>query len=154
MSSNPVVTTSRDPTLSATTAATGVAMAATMAKGSVCTPADKVEYPFTNWKYSVIRKMNPKRQKKATEMESAPPLKRGIEKTRTSSSGPSVCSSSTVKVTRRMAATEKQARVAGAAQPHCGPSMIARTSAVTPAVETMTPRVSNGGASIRGSPGM
>jgi hypothetical protein len=36
-------TTSREPTLSATTAAIGVKMAATMAKGSVCTPADSVE---------------------------------------------------------------------------------------------------------------
>jgi hypothetical protein len=37
------VTTSRVPTLRATTAATGVKTAATMANGSVCTPADSVE---------------------------------------------------------------------------------------------------------------
>ena len=43
MSSNPVVTTRRVPTLSATTAAIGVATAATMANGSVCRPADSVE---------------------------------------------------------------------------------------------------------------
>ena len=43
MSSKPSVTTSRVPTLSARTAAIGVATAATTAKGSVCTPADSVE---------------------------------------------------------------------------------------------------------------
>ena len=132
----------------------GVTIAATMANGSVCTPADSVEYPFTNWKYWVIRKMNPKRQKKATEIERAPPLKRGMEKTRTSRSGPSVRSSSRVKATSRTAAIKKQARVAGAAHPHCGPSMIASTSAVTPAVEMITPRRSNGCAVIRGRRGM
>ena len=73
ISSRPTATTARVPTFSASTAASGVATAATMAKGSVCTPADRVEYPLTNWKYCVMRKMKPKRQKKATEMDSAPP---------------------------------------------------------------------------------
>ena len=43
MSRSPVVTTSRVPTLRATTAAIGVKTAATIAKGNVCTPADRVE---------------------------------------------------------------------------------------------------------------
>ncbi len=47
-------------------------------EGSVCTPAESVEYPLTNWKYWVIKKMNPKRQKKATDMERAPPLNAGV----------------------------------------------------------------------------
>ena len=113
MSSSPTVTTRRVPTFSATTAAIGVKTAATMANGSVCTPADSVEYPLTNWKYCVMRKMKPKRQKNATEMESAPPVKRGILKTRTSSSGPSVRSSSSVKTVSRTAAAAKHASVPG-----------------------------------------
>jgi len=52
------VTTSRVPTFNATTAAMGVKMAATMANGNVCRPADSVEYPLTNWKYWVMRKMS------------------------------------------------------------------------------------------------
>ena len=51
---------------------------------------------MTNWKYWVMRKMKPKRVKKATEMDSAPPVKRGIRKTRTSRSGPSVRNSISV----------------------------------------------------------
>ena len=77
-----------------------------------------------------MRKMNPKRQKNATEMESAPPVKRGILKTRTSSSGPSVRSSSSVKAVSRTAAPAKQASVPAEAQPHCGPSMMASTNNV------------------------
>jgi hypothetical protein len=41
--SNPRLTTSRVPTRNATTAAIGVATAATTANGSVCRPADSVE---------------------------------------------------------------------------------------------------------------
>ena len=123
-----MVTTRRDPTLSATTAAIGVKTAATIANGRVCMPAESVEYPLTNWKYWVIRKMNPKRQKNATEMESAPPLNRGILNTRTSSSGPSVRSSSSVKAVNSTAATAKHARVPVDAQPHCGPSMMPSTN--------------------------
>src|SRR5580704_9794889 len=123
MRRRPTDTTTRDPILSATTAASGVKTAATTAKGNVCTPADRVEYPFTNWEYWVIRKMNPKRQKKATEMESAPPVKRGMVKTRTSRRGPSVRSSSRVNATRRTPATAKHASVCGDVHPHCGPSM-------------------------------
>ena len=130
------------PILSASTAARGVATAATTAKGSVCTPADSVEYPFTNWKYWVMRKMNPKRLKKATEIDKAPPVKRGIRNTRTSSSGPSVCSSSTVNTVSITAATAKQASVPTEPHPHCGPSMMASTRLVTPTVEMSTPRKS------------
>ena len=43
MSTNPAATTTLVPILRARMAASGVAMAATMAKGSVCTPADSVE---------------------------------------------------------------------------------------------------------------
>ena len=43
ISSNPNETTSRVPTSNATTAAIGVEIAATIANGSVCTPADSVE---------------------------------------------------------------------------------------------------------------
>ena len=43
MSTNPAVTTTLVPIFRARTAASGVAMAATMAKGNVCTPADRVE---------------------------------------------------------------------------------------------------------------
>src|SRR6202035_4958708 len=107
ISSRPTVTTRRVPTRSATTAAMGVAMAATIANGRVCTPAERVEYPLTNWKYWVIRKMKPKRQKNATEMDTAPPVKRGILKTRTSSSGPSVRSSSNAKTAKREEAPAK-----------------------------------------------
>ena len=83
---------------------------------------------MTNWKYWVIKKMKPKRQKKATEMDSAPPVKRGILKTRTSSSGPSVRSSSSVKTVSSTAAAAKHASVPAEVQPHWGPSMMASTS--------------------------
>src|SRR6185437_4387602 len=154
MRSRPVDTTTRDPILSATTAASGVKTAATTANGSVCTPADSVEYPFTNWKYWVIKKMNPNRLKNATEMESAPPVKRRIWKTRTSRSGPSVCSSATANVVRSTAAAAKHASVPVAVQPHCGPSMMASTSADTPAVESTTPRTSKRRWRTRGSRGI
>ena len=98
--------------------------------------------------------MKPKRQKNATEIDTAPPVKRGILKTRTSSSGHSVRNSSSVNAVSRTAAAAKQASVAGAAQPHCGPSMMASTNAVTPAVETSTPRTSKGWAARRGRRGI
>ncbi len=120
----------------------------------MCTPAESVEYPLTNWKYCVMRKMNPNRQKKATEMESAPPLNRGILNTRTSSSGPSVRSSSSVKTVNSTAATAKQASVPVDAQPHCGPSMMPSTNDVTPTVESSTPRRSKGCSAILGSRGI
>ena len=148
------MTTRRDPTLSATTAAMGVKTAATIANGRVCRPAESVEYPLTNWKYWVIRKMNPKRQKNATEMESAPPLNRGILNTRTSSSGPSVRNSSSVKTVNSTAATVKHTRVPVDAQPHCGPSMMPSTNEVTPTVEITTPRMSKGCSATLGSRGI
>ena len=95
---------------------------------------------MTNWKYWVMRKMNPKRLKKATEIDRAPPVKRGTRNTRTSSSGPSVRSSSTVKAVSNPAATAKQASVPPDVQPHCGPSMMASTRLVTPTVDSSTPR--------------
>ena len=154
MSSSPTVTTRRVPTLRATTAAIGVHTAATMANGSVCRPADSVEYPLTNWKYWVMRKMKPKRQKNATEMDSAPPVKRGILKTRTSSSGPSVRSSNRAKTVSRTAAVAKQASVPIEAQPHCGPSMMASTNSVIPTVEITTPRMSKRCSATLGSRGI
>ena len=120
----------------------------------MCTPADSVEYPLTNWKYWVMRKMKPKRQKNATEMDNAPPVKRGILKTRTSSSGPSVRSSRRAKATRRTAAAAKHASVPVEAQPHCGPSMMASTSIVIPTVEISTPRMSKGCSATLGSLGI
>ena len=75
-------------------------------------------------------------------MESAPPVKRGILKTRTSSSGPSVRSSSSAKAVRSTAAPAKHASVPADAQPHCGPSMMASTNIVIPTVEISTPRMS------------
>ena len=69
-------------------------------------------------------------------------MKRGILKTRTSSSGPSVRSSSSVNTVSSTAAAAKHASVPAEAQPHCGPSMMASTSSVTPTVEITTPRMS------------
>src|SRR5580658_8706372 len=133
ISNKPSATTIRVPTFRATTAPMGVKMAATTAKGSVCTPAESVEYPLTNWKYCVTKKMKPKRQKKATAMATAPPEKRGTAKTRTSSNGLAVRNSTMVNRARSTAAAAKQARVDVAPQPHCGPSMMARTNNDTPA---------------------
>ena len=65
--------------------------------------------------------MKPKRQKKATEIDSAPPVKRGILKTRTSSSGPSVRSSSSVNAVSRTAAAAKQASVPATPSPTAAP---------------------------------
>ena len=81
-------------------------------------------------------------------------MKRGILKTRTSSSGPSVRSSSKVNAVSRTAAPAKQARVPAEAQPHCGPSMMASTNNRIPAVETTTPRMSKGCWRTRGSRGI
>ncbi len=52
------------------------------------------------------------------------------------------------------AAAAKQARVPVAVQPHCGPSMMARTSAVTPAVDSTMPRQSKRCWRTRGSRGI
>ena len=125
-----------------------------MAKGRVCTPAESVEYPLTNWKYWVIKKMNPKRQKNATEIDSAPPVKRGILKTLTSSSGPSVRNSSRAKAVSSTAAAAKHASVRPDAQPHCGPSMMASTNIVIPTVEISTPRMSKRRPATLGSRGI
>ena len=98
---------------------------------------------MTNWKYCVMRKMKPNRQKNATEMDIAPPVKRGILKTRTSSSGHSVRNSSNVNTVSSTAAAAKQASVAAEPpSPTAVPRMIASTSADTPTVEMTTPRTS------------
>ena len=101
-----------------------------------------------------MRKMNPNRQKNATEIDTAPPVKRGILKTRTSSSGPSVRSSKKVNAVNRTAAPAKHASVPAEAQPHCGPSMMAKTSNKMPTVDTTTPRMSKGCWRTRGSRGI
>ena len=49
-------------------------------------------------------------------------------------------SSNLVKAPSSTAASVKQASVPPEVQPHCGPSMMARTRLVTPAVERSTPR--------------
>ncbi|KGH46027.1 hypothetical protein IN07_13880 [Modestobacter caceresii] len=105
MVNSPAATTSFVPTARIATIASGAVTPMTVAKGRVATPAVRVSYPRTDWKYWVIMKMNPNRLKKASAVAPLPTDTRGSRNSRTSSSGSAVRSSCTTKPASTSAAT-------------------------------------------------
>ena len=99
-----------------------------------------------NWKYWVIRKMNPNSEKNATVTEPQAAVKRGLRNSVTSSIGARTRRSQRTNPPSSPAASAKPARLRALLQPWSGASMIVNTSSAMPAVESTKPRRSSAGA--------
>lgn len=109
-------------------------------------PVDRALNSSTNWKYWVKRKVAPNRAKKTSVMPALAAVKRGFLKNDTSSIGWSVWLSQRAKSPRSPAPTTNPATIVGSVQPHPGASMMAKRSAVRPAIDRKAPRMSSFGA--------
>src|SRR5258706_13900180 len=99
-----------------------------IATGSRCTPADSGLYSLKNWKYWVIKKMNPNSEKNETVTEALAALKRRSVNSDTSSIGASLWRSQEMNAASSAIAAAKPPSVAALDQPWPGASMIVNIS--------------------------
>ena len=91
-------------------------------------------------------KTEPNMAKKVRVMPALAALNRGLRKNPKSSIGWSQCNSHQAKPTSRMAAITKTPTVIGSVQPWRGASMMAKSRAPSPVIESTAPSGSNRGA--------
>ena len=133
MRSSPMVTTRRVPTLSATTAASGVNTAATTANGSVCSAGRQRRVPLDELEVLRDEEDEPEEAEEGDRDGDRSPGEAGDPEDPHVEQRALGAQLEQVKAVSRTAAAAKQASVPTEAQPHCGPSMMASTSIVTPA---------------------
>ncbi len=120
----PVETTFRFPNFSTNLALDGAATIIVNGIGSIRTPASRVPYPSTIWRYWVSRKNVPNMAKNTRLMAAVADANVGFLKKRRSSIGCSARNSQTLKATRTARPETIDPTVAPAVQPWAGPSMI------------------------------
>jgi len=96
-----------------------------MAMGRRCTPASSAEYPITNWKYCVRRKIDPNIAKNRSMIPPLAALNLGFDQNEVSSIGWAVRDSHTQNAPSTRKDRAKVARVAVDVQPFSGAWMMA-----------------------------
>jgi hypothetical protein len=109
------------------------------ATGRIRTPVESVPYTLMYWKYWVIRKMKPKREKNATVTAPLAALKAGIRNRPTSTIGWSLRRSTTTKAAPRSRVPANPARLRAEAHPAWGASMMVNTRRPMAADEVTSP---------------
>src|SRR5579864_4870407 len=143
MISSPPATTILVPIRFMTAIAAGDTAPVTTANGRVATPALSGSYPWTSWKYWVIRNMNPNSPKKASAIAPLAAENLALVNSRTSSIGSGRRAWQRANQARIAADPANPPSVADDAQPCVGASITVQTSSPTPATDNSAPTGSN-----------